>query len=147
MRIERCERMSTPLGCSPFNSHPAWSRVANVWGDSTMLNRLIVAACLALPVAAFAAETPATATTKKEPTAQQQKMGACNKDAAAKKLEGDARKTFMSECLSTTPAAAAEPKKELTPQQKKMSACNKDAATKKLQGEERKKFMSACLKG
>ena len=63
-----------------------------------MLNRLLVAACLALPVAAFAADTT-TAPAKKEPTAQQQKMGACNKDAAAKKLEGEARKKFMSECL------------------------------------------------
>jgi hypothetical protein len=32
-------------------------------------------------------------------TPQQQKMKACNADAGKKKLEGDARKTFMSECL------------------------------------------------
>jgi hypothetical protein len=31
---------------------------------------------------------------------QQEKMGYCNKEAGAKKLEGDARKKFMSECLS-----------------------------------------------
>jgi len=31
---------------------------------------------------------------------QQEKMGYCNKQAGNKKLEGDARKKFMSECLS-----------------------------------------------
>ena len=32
-------------------------------------------------------------------TAQQEKMKSCNADATAKGLKGDARKTFMSECL------------------------------------------------
>jgi hypothetical protein len=40
---------------------------------------------------------------KQEPTAaqkkQQQRMADCNKQAGAKKLEGDARKKFMSACL------------------------------------------------
>ena len=40
---------------------------------------------------------------KKEPTEaqkkQQQRMADCNKQAGAKKLEGDTRKTFMSTCL------------------------------------------------
>jgi hypothetical protein len=31
---------------------------------------------------------------------QQEKMTACNKEAAAKNLKGDDRKTFMSTCLS-----------------------------------------------
>jgi hypothetical protein len=31
---------------------------------------------------------------------QQEKMGYCNKEAETKKLDGDARKKFMSECLS-----------------------------------------------
>jgi hypothetical protein len=39
----------------------------------------------------------------KGPTAaqqkQQQRMADCNKQAGAKKLEGDARKKFMSTCL------------------------------------------------
>lgn len=109
-----------------------------------MLTRLALAAALALPVAAFAAD-PAATPAKKEPTAQQQKMGVCNKEAGAKKLEGEARKKFMSECLSAS-APAAEPKKELTPQQEKMGACNKEAAAKNLKGDERKTFMSECLK-
>jgi hypothetical protein len=32
-------------------------------------------------------------------TAQQQKMATCNKEAGDKKLAGDERKKFMSECL------------------------------------------------
>ncbi len=40
-----------------------------------------------------------SATAKKELTPQQQKMSTCSKDAASKKLSGDARKQFMSSCL------------------------------------------------
>ena len=35
----------------------------------------------------------------KKPTDQKQKMNYCNKEAGAKKLKGDERKKFMSECL------------------------------------------------
>jgi hypothetical protein len=94
-----------------------------------MLKQLAVAACLVLPVAAWA-------------QSQQDKMAYCNSEAGAKKLEGDARKKFMSECLSAehkmpSPAQAA--------QQEKMTACNKQAGDKGLKGEERQKFMSSCL--
>ncbi len=66
-------------------------------------------------------------------TAQQSKMGTCNKDAEGKK--GDERKAFMKECLS----AKAEP----ATQQSKMKTCNVDAKDKK--GDERKAFMKECL--
>ena len=69
------------------------------------------------------------------PTAQQTKMGSCNKDAAGKK--GDERKAFMKECLSAKADAKAT-------QQTKMKTCNVDA--KGMKGDERKKFMSECLK-
>ncbi|MBK6593857.1 MAG: phosphate starvation-inducible protein PsiF [Burkholderiales bacterium] len=69
------------------------------------------------------------------PTAQQSKMGTCNKDAGDKK--GDERKAFMKECLS----AKADAK---STQQEKMKTCNADA--KGMKGDERKKFMSECLK-
>lgn len=72
-------------------------------------------------------------------TEQQNKMGACNKEAAGK--TGDERKAFMKDCLSKKPAGEAKP--EMT-QQTKMGTCNKEATGKK--GEERKKFMSDCLK-
>jgi uncharacterized protein HemX len=74
----------------------------------------------------------ANAADKKEPTPQQARMAACNKDAADKK--GDERKKFMSDCLKTKQAS----------QQEKMKACNKEATGKK--GDERKAFMSECLK-
>lgn len=54
---------------------------------------IALAACAALLAG------PALATEKKEMTPQQQKMAACNKEAGGKKLEGEERKKFMSECL------------------------------------------------
>lgn len=63
-----------------------------------MLKHVLIAACLTLPLAALAADTKTAE--KKEPTAQQQKMSACNKTAGEKKLSGEERKKFMSTCLS-----------------------------------------------
>jgi psiF repeat len=102
-----------------------------------MMNKLLIAACLTLPLAAFAAD-------EKKPTAQQQRMATCNKEAGSKKLEGDARKAFMKECLSADHKGASAAK---TAQQDKMVACNKQAGEKNLKGTERKTFMSSCLKG
>jgi len=92
-----------------------------------MLKQYLVAALMAVPLAAIAQE---------KMTAQQGKMATCNKDAAVKDLKGDARKKFMSDCLS-----ADKP----TKQQGKMTTCNKEAGDKKLAGDARKKFMSDCL--
>ena len=75
--------------------------------------------------------------TDKAANSQQDKMKACNTQAAGKK--GDERKKFMSDCLSSKPAAAAEPKT----QQEKMAACSKQGKGKK--GDDYKKFMSDCL--
>ena len=88
---------------------------------------------LALSLAAFTLS--AQAADDKKPTAQQNKMTECNKEAGDKK--GDERKAFMKTCLS-----AKKPT-----QQDKMKSCNKEAGDKKLAGDERKKFMSDCLKG
>ncbi|MDP1954586.1 MAG: PsiF family protein [Polaromonas sp.] len=76
------------------------------------------------------AATPAAATAK---TAQQSKMGTCNKEAEGKK--GDERKAFMKQCLSAKAEAPA--------QQTRMKTCNVEAKDKK--GDERKAFMKACL--
>ncbi|WP_085318309.1 PsiF family protein [Derxia lacustris] len=78
----------------------------------------------------------------KPPTSQQQRFGACSKEASSKSLAGDARKAFMSDCASGKTAVAAAPR---TPQER-MTACNKDAAAKQLSGQPRKDFMSSCLK-
>ena len=100
---------------------------ALIQGRPTCSNEFSIAACFALPLSAVAQE---------KMTEQQSKMGTCNKEAGDKKLEGDARKKFMSECLS----ASNKPT-----QQQKMTTCNKEAGDKKLAGDERKKFMStAC---
>jgi hypothetical protein len=104
-----------------------------------MLKHVLIAACLALPLAAVAADEKA-ATQTKELTPQQQKMASCNREAGDKKLAGEERKKFMSTCLS------AGGGKKVT-QQDKMTSCNKEAGDKKLAGEERKKFMSSCLSG
>jgi len=106
-----------------------------------MLKHVLIATCLALPLAAVAADTKSASTTteKKEMTPQQQKMSTCNKEAGDKKLAGDERKQFMSTCL------AADGKKMT--QQEKMTYCNKEAGDKKLAGDDRKKFMSSCLSG
>ena len=94
-----------------------------------MLKQIFIAACLALPVAAYAADD-------KKANPQQTKMASCNKEAGEKNLKGDDRKKFMSECLSVAKKT----------QQDKMTACNKTAGEKALKGDERKKYMSECLR-
>jgi len=112
------------------------------------MRKLALALCLAFGFA-FAC-TPSIAQDKQEatkaPTAaqkkQQERMKDCNEQAGAKKMEGDARKKFMSTCLKGGSA-----KGEMTPQQARMKDCNKQASDKKMKGDDRKKFMSTCLKG
>ena len=88
---------------------------------------------MALGLAAFAAQAA-----DKEPTAQQSKMGTCNKEAGDKK--GDERKAFMKECLSAkggSTAAAAAPAAS--------PACEKSAADKKLHGAAAKSHIKKCM--
>lgn len=101
------------------------------------LTALAIAGALAFASSAFAADPPksAAATTDKPLTPQQQRMKDCNAKAEGK--SGDARKDFMSACLSGKDAPA-----KMT-QQEKMTSCNKKADGMK--GDERKKFMSSCL--
>ena len=70
---------------------------------------------------------------------QQQRMADCNKQAGSKKLEGDARKKFMSSCLSGD--AAGVPRRNSNSE----ADCNKQAGARS--SGPRKKFMSSCLKG
>ena len=112
-----------------------------------MKKLVIMAAALA---AQFAMLPAHAADEAKKPTAQQQKMTECNKQATG--MKGDERKKFMSNCLNAKPEAAASapaataapaaPAKAPT-QQEKMTMCNKQAEGKK--GDERNKFMSECL--
>ena len=77
------------------------------------------------------------------PNPQQQRMKACNSQAATQHLSGDARKTFMSDCLS---GKTTTTKPTLTAQQQKMKDCNASASAQKLTGDARRTFMSSCLK-
>jgi hypothetical protein len=81
---------------------------------------------------------------EKTMTPQQQRMTTCNQQATSKTLKGDARKTYMSDCLKNGSSKPEE--KSLTPQQQKMRECNATATQQSLKGDDRKKFMSACLK-
>ncbi len=94
----------------------------------------------ATPQTSAPAASPTSAT--KAPTAQQQRMVDCNKQATGKK--GVEHKAFMSTCLKGGVAVAPSAK---ATQQEKMKTCNADAKTKALKGAERKTFMSSCLKG
>ena len=82
--------------------------------------------------AAYAADAKMEKMTDAKMT-QQEKMKACNTEAAGK--TGDERKAFMKTCLSAKPA-----KKE-----SKMAMCNKKTAGMK--ADERKKAQSECMKG
>lgn len=77
-------------------------------------------------------------------TPQQQRMTTCNQQATSQTLKGDARKTYMSDCLKNSSSKPEE--KSLTPQQQKMRECNATATQQSLKGDDRNKFMSACLK-
>ena len=74
-------------------------------------------------------------------TAQQELMKTCNSEAGTQKLTGDARKNFLSDCLSGKKSST------LTPQQELMKSCNAQATSQSLKGNARKQFMSTCLKG
>jgi len=82
--------------------------------------------------------------------AQQERMKSCNADAGAKHLGGDARKTFMGNCLAgrTQPAAAGDRSSPAqAAQRERMTSCNAEAGTRGLAGGARRTFMSGCLSG
>ncbi|MDR0736752.1 MAG: PsiF family protein [Zoogloeaceae bacterium] len=66
---------------------------------------LTLCAALSLAFSTGLAQAADNAAPKKEPTpaqkAQREKMKTCNQEAKAQSLKGDARKTFMKQCLST----------------------------------------------
>jgi hypothetical protein len=114
------------------------------------MKKLMMAGLCSLMLAAAPLAWAQDSAAKKEPTEaqkkQQQRMADCNKQAGDKKLEGDARKSFMSTCLSGG-SQTKGPTEAQKKQQQRMTDCNKQAGDKKLEGDARKKFMSTCLKG
>ena len=75
-------------------------------------------------------------------TPQQQRMTTCNQQANSQSPKGDARKTYMSDCLQN-----GDPKpegKSPTPQQHKIRARQAKRTKPARKGEDRTKFLSAC---
>ena len=124
--------LPTDAGAGILSADPKWGPNMSV---------LVVAVFASVMMLAASPQAPALALTP-----QQQLMKTCNTEAGSQKLAGDARKTFMSDCLSgktLTPLGG----KTLTPQQELMKTCNVQASTQKLKGDPRKQFLSTCLKG
>jgi hypothetical protein len=94
----------------------------------------ILLTAAALAIAATLSADPASAA-----STQQAKMTACNSEASTKKLTGDARKSFMSSCLSGTSAQPAAASKAHT--------CATQADAKKLSGAARTSFVNKCAAG
>jgi hypothetical protein len=102
----------------------------------------------------------ASADEKKAQSPQAERMTQCNAEAHDKKLTGDARKQFMSDCLRGHSKSHEDEggKTEQASQQRqstggqhsgqgeKMKACNQEATAKSLHGDDRRHFMSQCLK-
>ena len=82
-----------------------------------------------------------TAASSPQLNSQQQKMKECATEAKSKGVSGEARKSFMSSCLSSKGMS----QEDINKQQEKMKTCNADAKTKALKGDERKAFMKSCL--
>ena len=85
------------------------------------------------------ATPPVFAQTTKPPSpaqaAQQQRMTTCNEDAGQRNLSGDARKSYMSACLSGK-----------MNQTTLMKVCNSQATQEKLSSDARKTYLGTCLK-
>ncbi|MGO1767601.1 hypothetical protein CAP48_10520 [Advenella sp. S44] len=84
-----------------------------------------------------------TVTPAKKENSQQSRMAVCNANAKSNNLQGDARKSFMKACLSTSKSKDG---KALSASQQRMVDCSRSAKAKSLSGQDRKTFMSDCLK-
>jgi hypothetical protein len=103
--------------------------------------RAVVVSFAALLMVSTVPAALAQQTQHPKANSQQERMQTCNTQAGAQKLSGDARKTFMSNCLSGKTAGSG------SSQQDKMKSCNAEAASHRLSGAGRRQFMSNCLKG
>lgn len=96
------------------------------------MKKLIVFACVTL----FAVGAQAASEAQK---AQQEKMKACNAEAKAKDMKGDARKAFMKDCLSAKSGAA-----KAAPAKAPNANCEGMAQQKKLAGAAKGAFLKKC---
>lgn len=79
----------------------------------------------------------------KAATPQQMRMKNCNKEAGEQQLKGEARKSFMSSCLSGKKEVMA--KGPANPDHPECAAKAKDANGKALAGAARASFMKKCV--
>jgi len=101
---------------------------------------------IALAIVAILVASPvsyAQQSNQSAPNAQQERMKTCNTQASSQKLTGDARKSFMSDCLSSKTSGSGT--STGNSQQDKMRYCNFQASDRHLTGDARKSFVSDCL--
>ncbi len=108
--------------------------------STCLLVALAVIAVLGSTSPASHAQQPTGST----PDAQQQRMKSCNTEASSRKLAGDARKTFMSDCVSGK-ATAGSGASTGNSRQDRMLFCNFQASDRHLTSQARKTFVSNCL--
>ncbi len=103
------------------------------------MSRTLATLCATVLVCAALPALAQQATTSQQPSAaqaaQQERMRGCNTNATARGLKADARKVFMSACLSGS-----------TDQKTIMKVCNAQASQDQKTGDARKSYMAVCLK-
>lgn len=92
-----------------------------------------------MSVVVVLASAPGFAQNAKPPSSaqaeQQQRMANCNTEASQRNLKADARKSYMSACLSGKMS-----------QTTLMKVCNGQATQDKLSSDARKSYLGTCLK-
>jgi len=96
--------------------------------------RFVVAVCLGVAITAAPGLMQTRAHAQMQ-NAQQQRMKSCNAEAGQRSLNGSARQSFMSACLSGKLS-----------QTTLMKVCNTQANQDKLASDARKAFVTSCLK-
>jgi hypothetical protein len=111
--------------------------------------RSIVSGCVAAVMLAFAlfpvrvaGQTPPPIAGS-APMSQEEAMATCEAAATAAKINGDARKSFISTCVSRKAVGRGtnDPAKE------KLTWCDNEATQRKLVDAARRTFMSDCVRG
>lgn len=97
--------------------------------------RVIVAVCLGAAIAAVPGWVQQPRAQAQTQNAQQERMKSCNAEAAHRNLNGSARRSFMSACLSGKLS-----------QTTLMKVCNTQANQDNLASDARKTFVASCLK-
>lgn len=109
---------------------------------STSLVALAVVAIAGVAPPPCHAQQPA----QRAPESQPERMKSCDTQASLQKLTGDARKSFIADCLSRRSTDGSGTSSGNAQQDKTLS-CNFQASNRHLTGDARKRFLSDCLSG